>query len=691
MRFSLSTLLVPALVAYAAAAGCAADVGGGGGGSAGTSNVSDGGSGGTGGAGTGGMGGAGGTGGTGGAGGAGAGPTGCVVDGDCANDPGGTICNADTGKCVECIPSGDPLVDDCGLGQYCNKDEGKCKVGCTHKADCLGAQVCDTMKNQCSDGCIVDTDCFPGSICISKTCIPGCSATQPCQAGFSCCSSSCYDFSNDENNCGFCNNSCSNAWVLDDTQTPPVMGGPPNGTAVCDNGLCSLGACKPGFSDCNNDPSDGCEWNTLQDGPCTCVPGQTQSCYQGLPGTLGIGPCKAGTQTCKEDGSGWGDCKGQVLPKYEICANAIDDDCNGAADDSAGDFDGDGYSSCGGGDCCDFLSPGCPNPKAVNPGAFEFTNDGVDNDCDPTTPDNVEAPPCSSSAKFAAVTAEDVAKAMELCQFVPENPPAGEFKKWGVLGAKLVLADGSTPTAAQLSVLQDKSTAILTGYGTVVKPQKGLTMAGISSGVMRDQDDVGYTGTSTSHSINGNPPATYLLANGGKLPSSQGCNGSCSSGTGANDSINVRLDIRVPTNAKSFEYQFRFFSSEYKSWQCSSYNDFFLALLQSGAMGLPTDKNIAKDGSGNPVSVNNSLFQVCVAKGCNTCPSGSGELTGTGMQLDNVGGGTDWLFNTASVVPGEKVTLELMIFDVTDTILDSLVLLDNFRWNAADLGTGIHE
>ncbi|MDI1437587.1 choice-of-anchor L domain-containing protein [Polyangium sorediatum] len=690
MRISLSTLLVPALVAYAAAAGCSAQVGGGAGGSAGTSNVSDGGSGGTGGAtGTGGMGGTGGTGGMGGAGGMGAGPTGCVNDNDCASDPNGTICNADTNTCVECIPSGDPLVDDCGLGQYCNPQSMKCQVGCTHKGDCLGSQVCDE-KNNCADGCNVDTDCFPGSICISNTCIPGCSATQPCQAGFSCCGSSCYDFATDEANCGFCNNPCSLAWTIDKTTDPPTMGPPPNGVAVCDNGVCALSACKPAFSDCNNDPSDGCEWNVLQDGPCTCVPGQTQSCYQGLQGTLGVGPCKAGTQTCKEDGTGWGACVGQVLPKYEVCANLIDDDCNGEADDSTGDYDGDGYSSCGGGDCCDFLSPGCPNPRAVNPGAFEFAGDGVDNDCDPTTPDT-EAPPCSSSAKFAAVTAEDVAKAIELCQFVPETPPAGQFKKWGVLGAKLVFADGSTPTAAQQLVLSDKSSAILTGYGTVVTPRKGLTMAGLSSGVMRDQDDAGYAGTSTSHSINGSPPATYLLANAGKLPSSQGCSGSCAAGSGANDSVNVRLDIRVPTNAKSFEYQFRFFSSEYQSWQCSSYNDFFLALLQSGAMGLPLDKNIAKDGGNNPVSVNNGFFQVCVAKGCNTCPSGAGELTGTGMQISNVGGGTDWLYNTASVVPGEKITLELMIFDVTDTILDSLILLDNFRWNAADLGTGIHE
>ncbi len=153
----------------------------------------------------------------------------------------------------------------------------------------------------------------------------------------------------------------------------------------------------------------------------------------------------------------------------------------------------------------------------------------------------------------------------------------------------------------------------------------------------------------------------------------------------------MRLEIRVPTNAKSFTYRFRFYSSEYWSFQCTSYNDFFLALLQSGAAGLPTDKNIAKDGSGNPVSVNNGFFDVCVPKTCNTCPAGVADLAGTGMQLNNTGGATKWLFNDATVVSGEKMVLDLMIFDVSDSILDSLTLLDGFTWNATDLGVGVHE
>lgn len=60
------------------------------------------------------------------------------------------------------------------------------------------------------------------------------------------------------------------------------------------------------------------------------VDGNTQSCYTGAAGTQGVGPCKAGTQTCS--GGVWGSCTGQITPQTETC-NGVDDDCNGKVDD----------------------------------------------------------------------------------------------------------------------------------------------------------------------------------------------------------------------------------------------------------------------------------------------------------------------------------------------------------------------
>jgi hypothetical protein len=90
--------------------------------------------------------------------------------------------------------------------------------------------------------------------------------------------------------------------------------------------------------------------------------------------------------------------------------------------------------------------------------------------------------------------------------------------------------------------------------------------------------------------------------------------------------------------------------------------------------------------------VNNGFFQVCVPKGgiCGACPFGNSELALTGMQLNNTGGGTTWLTTDAPVLPGETITLDLMIFDVSDHLLDSLTLLDNFRWNVQTAVVGTH-
>ena len=62
-------------------------------------------------------------------------------------------------------------------------------------------------------------------------------------------------------------------------------------------------------------------------GPCTA--GQSRACYEGPAATLGVGICKAGTHTCKADGSGFGACEGQVLPKQEDCSTPEDEDCDG--------------------------------------------------------------------------------------------------------------------------------------------------------------------------------------------------------------------------------------------------------------------------------------------------------------------------------------------------------------------------
>ena len=114
------------------------------------------------------------------------------------------------------------------------------------------------------------------------------------------------------------------------------------------------------------------------------------------------------------------------------------------------------------------------------------------------------------------------------------------------------------------------------------------------------------------------------------------------------------------------------------------------------AQPLPADGNIAFDANHNPVSVNNGFFQVCFPPAgapAGTCPSGTLDLVGNGMggwgnDLTD-GGGTEWLTNTAPVVPGETIELQFVVWDAGDHNVDSLVLLDHFRWSVTPSPVGV--
>jgi hypothetical protein len=557
-----------------------------------------------------------------------------------------------------------------GPGETTESDSADDTTGDASGADTTsgtGSETGDSTTGPVPD-CVDDVDCDPGSICEASECVPGCTGRQPCADGFECCEGECIDINTDLQHCGACGNVCE----LPDDQA-----------ISCDGKSCVLGECDDGFFDCDGNP--GCESEI----ECTCTPGEEQPCYPGPAGTEGIGICTGGTQACNPFGTGWGACVDFVLPAaLEVCGNGLDDDCNGAPDDVV-DVDGDGWTYCDN-DCCEDEFE-CGDPALVNPGAFEFVGNGVDDDCDPATSDVVDPGPCSAASIFGGVTAADMAEAMDICQTTSLVEPL-ETRKWGLISAEFLDAEGNAPVAGHLATIMDSATAVMTDYGTGgVGPTTNNTMAGMSSGWMRDAGDPGYVQPNGGANFGWThqPPAGYLAANGGNLPASASCNGACPAGAGANDSVRLRLTLRVPTNALSFSYDFRFFSSEYWTYACTEYNDFYLALLDSMAGGIPADGNISFDSNNNPVSVNNGFFEHCVVNGCYTCPGGAGVLAGTGMEVANTGGGTVWLTTSSPIVPGEVMTLDLMIFDVSDNVLDSLVLLDGFQWSIdpSDVGT----
>ncbi len=69
-----------------------------------------------------------------------------------------------------------------------------------------------------------------------------------------------------------------------------------------------------------------------------CAEGETQPCYSGPAGTAGIGICHAGARACLPDRTGFGAfCDGEVTPAAELCATAMDDDCDGAVNEGGED------------------------------------------------------------------------------------------------------------------------------------------------------------------------------------------------------------------------------------------------------------------------------------------------------------------------------------------------------------------
>jgi hypothetical protein len=70
--------------------------------------------------------------------------------------------------------------------------------------------------------------------------------------------------------------------------------------------------------------------------PITCSPGEVKACpYKGPGATENKGVCKAGTQTCLPNGSGFGECTGEVQPTPENCATPEDEDCDGVSNQAS--------------------------------------------------------------------------------------------------------------------------------------------------------------------------------------------------------------------------------------------------------------------------------------------------------------------------------------------------------------------
>ncbi len=607
------------------------------------------------------------------------------------------------GTCVDtCADTSKTICDHACIDVQTNKDNcGECGNRCAATEICQNGEcgcpandpycnvpkpTCDSNEKLCGITC-VDTktdrlncgtcghDCGEGNNCVNGKCID-CNGKTTCEDG------ACYDTQNDPNNCGGCGIKC-----------------PSN--VACTNGTCA--GCTSYYVDCDGDPTNGCE--TTSD-KCECQNGQTKSCYYGPAGTQGVGACKAGTITCTNNK--WGECVGMVVPVVNTTcmakpgvtkADATNDlNCDGKIDGTE-DFDKDGYTICNG-DCCDTsLQPGCnvADPSKINPGIYETIGNKIDDNCNGQID---EAPStCTASYNYGTdLSKEDarnaagiqLARAMDICD-------DASVKGYGLVSATVQSTNSTTRGNSSFGYainVFDYLSSTSAPTTPIVKPLLGSSFAGMASGYFRN----GNLSDSNSFISGGTIPSVYLNAHGGKLQSATGC----STGNSINDSVNLHLELKAPTNATGFSFSFRFFSHEYPTWVCTYYNDFFLALLTSKAQGIPADHNIVFDKVGNPVSINNAFFTSCAPISCNSnsdcatgiytkgcvnnkctsnygaCPDGTTGLRA--FSTSGSGGATAWLTTQAPVVGGETFTLDFYIWDTNDSSLDSAAIIDNFKW-----------
>jgi hypothetical protein len=371
------------------------------------------------------------------------------------------------------------------------------------------------------------------------------------------------------------------------------------------------------------------------------------------------------------------------------------------------DCDADGYTVAQG-DCND------ADPM-VNPEAFDFPDDGVDNDCDGQADDPVLA--CETIPAQAPGAPEDFARAADLCAQRAKTKAGTVFDplvaaSWGEVRG---LGPGQTLWTSHTKPVQ---VAIASSFGGN-SPRQGRTMIGLANGPW------GAADPRASAALD--PPGFRLNDACADVPlTGQDCasltNGSEGGTVSVQDWAELTLHLRIPSNVQAAVFDFSFFSTEFNQWWDSSANDGFFVLVTSKNF---SGQNVARDKNGLAVTINSGFFQLCPpppgpaglssakaaalasCAGVAGAPAQSilGTLAGTGydgaavgaddtvLAVDGskyvYGGGSGWLTAKFPVVPREELEMRIVIADAFDGLKDSAVLLDAIRWErTSETGVG---
>ena len=169
--------------------------------------------------------------------------------------------------------------------------------------------------------CAVDGDCVTGLICCGNQCVDTRTTVAHCGS----CGNFCNDQTNSTSQCsdGQCKLACTPGYadcdnllttgceigIQDDPQNCSACGKVclfANAEPGCSMGACTIATCNPSFDDCNKLIDDGCEANLGTDPAnctkcgtaCATLPNSTAQC---LAGDCSLGPCITGFDDCNKD------------------------------------------------------------------------------------------------------------------------------------------------------------------------------------------------------------------------------------------------------------------------------------------------------------------------------------------------------------------------------------------------------
>ena len=345
-------------------------------------------------------------------------------------------------------------------------------------------------------------------------------------------------------------------------------------------------------------------------------------------------------------------------------------DGDGDGDSTTGDGDGDGDSTTGDGDGDGDSTTGDGDGDSTTGGT---TGDG-DGDGDPE---------CGAPANHITCDASNSNPTQ--MQIIGLNCPGTEYDSTQTTSSSWSSPDsGAWTTARQFGssgdwTAREGDQMLVLTTGKVPGPNGNGTVT-VSNGQYPN-----LFGSGNSNPDGQALPGPIRSAHGSNGTPFMGCDGvnDCSDSLlaqwqlgdeEANDLLWFQFSVDVPVDTYGWTMDFNYLTAEYPNYVGDSFNDIFVVWESSEAY---TGNVCFVDGQ--PCTVT-ALAGAIQNTGAGGSPPGSAAMAGTGMS-NSEGGGTGWYQIEAASVPEENVEITIALFDMGDSIFDTVTLVDNWRWN----------